>query len=69
MQISLNLRGLPRTWQHGSVVNDVYAYDANGNVVQIDDIVTPSATRAMGYDGLDRLTAASGTWGAGSYTY
>ncbi|MBL8326719.1 MAG: hypothetical protein JNJ89_17335 [Rubrivivax sp.] len=69
VSISLNTRGLPLTWQHGSVLHDVYSYDANGNVAQIGDLLTPAANRSMGYDGLDRLSAASGIWGAGSFGY
>src|SRR5690606_13476840 len=48
-----------------------YAYDENGNVAGITDGTTAGRqTRAMGYDGLDRLTgAASPMFGTASYAY
>lgn len=64
-----NTRGLPQTWREAGVVQDIYAYDANGNVTAITDQQEGVASRSLGYDALDRLTAANGIWGAGSYTY
>ena len=64
-----NLRGLPAWWQHTGVVNDSYSYDANGNATAITDQHEGVSSRAMGYDGLDRLTAANGIWGTGSFGY
>ena len=63
------LRGLPQVWRDSGVVQDAYDYDANGNVASITDQQEGLSSRAMGYDGLDRLTSASGIWGAGSYGY
>jgi RHS repeat-associated protein len=38
-------------------------------VVGITDQQEGLSSRAMGYDGLDRLTAANGIWGSGSFGY
>jgi hypothetical protein len=71
-----NTRGLPRLTQDGGVIQDQYHYDQNGNVTMIDDQINagPDGTntsRAMEYDGLDRLriAKASGIWGDASYAY
>ena len=67
---SQNTRGLPWVWRDAGVMQDVYTYDANGNVSSITDQQEGGATsRSMGYDGLDRLTAANGIWGAGGFNY
>jgi RHS repeat-associated protein len=62
-------RGLPSQWRDAGVVQDLYGYDANANVTGITDQQEGLSSRAMGYDGLDRLTAANGVWGAGSFGY
>ena len=67
--VSLNTRGLPAQWQDGGVLNDAYTYDANGNVTGIQDVLQGVSPRSMGYDGLDRLTVANGTWGNGVFGY
>ncbi|MBB2486349.1 RHS repeat-associated core domain-containing protein [Mitsuaria sp. WAJ17] len=69
--VSQNLRGLPSQNSDSGVLNDVYAYDANGNVVGITDQQESVFNRSMSYDGLDRLTGTSapGVWGTASYTY
>ncbi|NQZ05636.1 MAG: hypothetical protein HRT35_00605, partial [Algicola sp.] len=47
-----------------------YSYDGNGNTSSsITDHKDASYNIAMGYDGLDRLTAANGKWGAANFTY
>ena len=72
--LSQNRRGLPEVMRDVGVTHDVYSYDANGNVKDIvdqqtADVLAGTATRSMGYDALDRLTAANGTWGAGTFAY
>jgi YD repeat-containing protein len=67
-----NVRGLPEYSTDAGVLDEKYAYDANGNVTQIDDNLPQHvATRTMGYDGLDRLrtVAAPGLWGTATYGY
>lgn len=72
--VTQNSRGLPELWRDsgpgGTVVQDRYAYDANGNVTSITDERDASGSRSMPwYDGLDRLRQANGPWGAGSFEY
>ena len=72
--VSQNLRGLPELWRDAGavgVVQDRYVYDPNGNVASITDEQEGVSSRAMGYDGLDRLTQANsaGVWGTGSFGY
>lgn len=67
---SLNVRGLPAGRRDLGVTWDSIAWDANGNVSSIADLQTGSThNRAMAYDGLDRLVAATGTWGTASFVY
>ena len=35
----------------------VYAYDADGNVIAKDDLVTPAGGQTFGYDNLNRITS------------
>lgn len=67
--VSLNLRGLPQQWHDSGVVNDLYSFDANGNVTGIQDLLQGVNTRSLGYDALDRLTATNGPWGSGQFGY
>jgi len=67
---TLNARQLPEQWVDTGVLHDRISYDRNGNVSQIEDLHSGLNTRSMGYDALDRLTAANGGgWGSGSYDY
>lgn len=68
---SQNVRGLPLVNSDSGVLQDQYAYDANGNIASISDQQEGISSRAMGYDGLDRLTVANSpnVWGSGSYSY
>lgn len=66
---TLNLRGLPSQRRDDAVLWDVYTYDANGNVTGISDWQEGISSRTMGYDALDRLTAANGVWGSGTFSY
>jgi len=67
--LTSNVRGLPATMTDAGVVSDQYAYDANGNVTAITDVLLGQTNRSMAYDGLDRLITANGPWGSGSYSY
>ncbi|MGD9583953.1 MAG: RHS repeat-associated core domain-containing protein [Lysobacterales bacterium] len=56
----------------GVVLDDSYAFDANGNVQSITDQASAGrTTRTMSYDNRDRLTAASapGLWGSALFSY
>jgi len=69
-----NARQLPENLKvvlgAATLANLTHSYDANANITFIDDAVHGlSFDRSMGYDDLDRLTSASGFWGAGSYTF
>jgi RHS repeat-associated protein len=69
--LSQNVRGLPYINKDAGVLQDRYSYDADGNITAIDDLQEGIGSRSMGYDGLDRLTAANapGVWGGASYAY
>jgi RHS repeat-associated protein len=70
--LTQNVRGLPRQSTDAGVLNDVYDYDANGNVTAITDSQEGVSTRSMGYDDLDRLVSVSspyGMFGNASYGY
>jgi RHS repeat-associated protein len=65
-------RGLPRrSIDSGGVLNDLYSYDKNGNVVGIQDDQLSISTRNMIYDNLDRLSQASAPnmFGTANYAY
>jgi RHS repeat-associated protein len=53
----------------GNIVNLQYTYDNDNNVKVITDNGTGAQGRSLGYDGLDRLTTASGVWGNATYGY
>ncbi len=69
--LTQNVRGLPLMNKDAGVMQDVYSYDANGNVTGIADQQENIFNRSMGYDGLDRLTSANSpsTWGNATYAY
>src|SRR3990172_1662708 len=46
-----------------------YFYDGVSNVTGVIDHIDSANNYTMQYDGLDRLTAADGPWGVGSFTY
>ncbi|WP_291778114.1 hypothetical protein [Luteibacter sp.] len=71
-----NARQLLRNFTYGKNgtpnVSEDFAYDANGNVSQITDVSgTNQRSKAMSYDGLNRLVSATAgqLWGTESYTY
>jgi RHS repeat-associated protein len=69
--VVLNSRNLPRTWIDAGVNDELYDYDAHANVTSITDRLLGSASRTLGYDGLDRLSsaAAPSMWGSATYAY
>jgi YD repeat-containing protein len=68
--VALNQRLLTRRVQSSGVLDLTYAYDTAGNVSSITDAVTPAElVLNMGYDGLERLTAAAGSWGQRYFSY
>lgn len=52
-----------------TLVNNVYSYDRNGNLTQVNDIIGTDHDRTFTYDNLDRIDAASGTWGSGNFDF
>ena len=46
-----------------------YTHDVLGRVDTITDAAVAGQNRGFGYDGLGRLTSATGPWGTGSFTY
>lgn len=52
-----------------SAVNLDYGYDTVGNVTRIANAITASDTRTLGYDKLNRLTSAQGSWGTETIAY
>ncbi len=54
----------------GAVMNLNYdQYDANANIQHITNTLDPTKNKTLGYDALDRLTSAAGSWGSLSWTY
>ena len=54
----------------GAVTNLSYdQYDANANIQHITNTLDPTKNKTFGYDALDRLTSATGSWGSLSWTY
>ncbi|MES3002317.1 MAG: hypothetical protein V4787_16630, partial [Pseudomonadota bacterium] len=68
-----NLRLWPSTFvtRTGSTyhANSSYGYDGAGNLTSIGDTTDSSYNRTLGYDNIDRLTSATGPWGAGAIAY
>jgi YD repeat-containing protein len=53
-----------------TAINSTYVYDQVSNVTSISDSVDASFNRSLSYDSFDRLTNATGSWGAsGSIGY
>ena len=70
---TLNNRQLPERMlsQRGSTkaLDLSYTYDARGDITDVVDGNNNVNTRNFSYDGLSRLTNATGPWGNASYTY
>ncbi|TBR39411.1 MULTISPECIES: RHS repeat protein [Dyella] len=72
--VDKNARQLLSNFSYGSsgpVLSKDYAYDANGNIMAITDLLDGTHTKTMTYDQLNRLSSAtSSLWnGVESYTY
>jgi RHS repeat-associated protein len=55
-----------------AVINLSYpTYDANGNIMTVNNVVDPTKNKSFTYDALDRLSTAtsSGIWGSLGWTY
>ena len=70
---TLNNRLLPlrlRSQKSGSSALDLtYTYDARGDIKTTTDGTDSANYRSYNYDGLGRLSFATGPWGSGSFTY
>ena len=54
----------------GTVVQNLtYTYNAADNLTLLTDGLTPARTQTLGYDGLNRLTSATGIYGTLGFTY
>jgi len=53
----------------GAIQNLTYSYDDNGNITGITNVLDPTKNKTYGYDALNRLTGATGTWGSLTYSY
>jgi RHS repeat-associated protein len=80
LSFMVNGNGLVQTWSYDDanrptaitvpgVLGRTYQYDAGSNIIAINDQLDPANTGEFGYDQLNRLIAASGIWGAYSWTY
>ncbi|TXS96217.1 hypothetical protein FV139_01565 [Parahaliea maris] len=59
----------PTRRTHAGLMDLSYLYDDNGNIVSIDDAITPASNQLFGYDALNRLTNAQGAYGSLQYAY
>ena len=62
-------RQRPSRLRAAGVFDVRYGYDDAGNVTGLTDGIEPGNTSVFGLDEKDRLTSASGPWGATTYTY
>ncbi|TBU74091.1 RHS repeat domain-containing protein [Phytopseudomonas daroniae] len=46
-----------------------YGYDAANNITKVTDLRAAAYTQTLGYDALNRLVSAAGSWGTGSFAY
>lgn len=51
------------------ILNYTHTYDDNSNIEGIVDNITPTKNVTLGYDELNRLDEASGSWGGGNIVY
>ena len=57
------------TIQASGVLNLVYDYDSNGNIIAIANALDATKNKSFTYDALDRLTSGTGSWGSLGWTY
>ena len=68
--LTLRLTGLTTGHPSSGTLQDFrYTYDPVGNLTRIDDHLAEAGTQTFAYDDLDRLTLASGPYGAPSFSY
>ena len=54
----------------GTVMNLTYpTYDANGNIMAVNNVLDATKNKSFTYDALDRLTNGTGSWGSLGWTY
>ena len=63
------LSGIAVTGMGGTLLGISYTRDANGNVTAVTDSADANRNASYSYSNANRLAAASGKWGADSYTY
>jgi RHS repeat-associated protein len=57
------------TTRGSGITSATYTYDGTGNLTTLTDTLDTRYNRTLGYDGIGRLTSASGPWGSGTIAY
>lgn len=65
----LNERRLPERIDLTGILATELGYDLAGNLTSVQDALDPEQSRALDYDGLNRLSILNGPWGGGSQSY
>ena len=70
---TLNPRLWPTTFRAvrsaATLVDVTYGYDNAANLTSVTDAIVASNNRTLGYDPINRLTSAQGSWGTGTIAY
>ena len=69
MSASFDLDYQMLSLDHHSTLGRDYHYDNAGNILNIDDRENSSLSQGFGYDALNRISAASGSYGSIVYSY
>ena len=68
-EVGRDLRGAINGIVSGEVMNRSYVRDGVGNILSISDILDNQRNQVFGYDGLYRLTTATGVYGNQNFSY
>ncbi len=67
--IDINARLFPSAIHAPGILSLDYTYDGVGNIRFITDTIDSDNNLVLGYDGLNRLVSADGSWGSGEISY